>query len=66
MDVLLRDPEYADRLAAFLCSVGRTAKVTAPNHVEVAGADDDGGRDELATYLSVWKVLYPDAQVEIN
>jgi hypothetical protein len=62
MRLLLRDPAYTDRLAAFLRSVGQQPIVSAPDHVEVGEVE----RDELAVYLSVWRVLYPDAEVVIK
>ena len=59
MQLLVRDSTYTDRLAAFLTSVGRPAVVSAPNRIEVPGGDI-----ELELYLRVWRVLYPDAEVE--
>ena len=65
MQLFLRDPEYTDRLAAFLTSVGRRAVVAAADRIDL----DDGGDDslglELEMYLRVWRVLYPDADVEL-
>jgi hypothetical protein len=65
MHVRVRDPAYADRLAAFLSSVGQTAVVTAPDQVGLGASDEDGVRAELSIYLSVWTVLYPDAEAEL-
>ena len=62
MQLLLRDPAYTDRLAAFLQSLGQTAMVSGPDHVELVGADTA----EMQIYLRVWKVLYPDADVSIG
>lgn len=62
MRLLLRDPAYTDRLAAFLRSVGQRPIVSAPDHVDVGDVE----RDELEVYLGVWRVLYPDAEVVIN
>ena len=62
MRLLLRDPAYTDRLAAFLRSVGQQPIVSAPDHVEVGEVE----RDELEVYLGVWRVLYPGAEVVIN
>ncbi len=66
MQLLLRDPAYTERLAAFLTSVGRNA-LARHDRVEVDdGCDDtDTGRLELDLYLRVWRVLYPDADVEL-
>jgi hypothetical protein len=64
MQLLVRDSTYADRLAAFLTSVGRPAVVAAPNRVEVHDSAEAGGDVELELYLRVWRVLYPDADVD--
>ena len=42
MQLFLRDPDYTDRLAAFLTSVGRHAVVTAPDRIDL-----DDGEDHL-------------------
>jgi hypothetical protein len=65
MQLLLRDPAYADRLAAFLSSLGQTALVSAPNQVEIVGAETEMARAEMLIYLRVWRVLYPEAEVEL-
>jgi hypothetical protein len=65
MQLFLRDPSYTDRLAAFLTSVGRYAVVSAPDRVEIDETDDDSQHLELELYLRVWRVLYPDAVVEL-
>jgi hypothetical protein len=65
MQLLLRDPRYTDRLAAFLTSVGRRAVVGAPDRVDINGITDDAQHLELQLYLRVWSVLYPDAEVEL-
>jgi hypothetical protein len=65
MELYLRDSTYSDRLAAFLTSVGRPAVVAAPNRVEVADGPDGSLRLEVELYLRVWRVLYPDADVEL-
>jgi hypothetical protein len=64
MQLLLRDPSYADRLAAFLTSVGRHAVVAAPDRVDVDEDDDDLQGLEVEMYLRVWAVIHPDADVE--
>jgi hypothetical protein len=62
----VRDSTYTDRLAAFLTSVGRPAVVAGPNRIDVTDGDDPeaAGDVELELYLRVWRVLYPDAEVE--
>ena len=61
MRLLLHDPAYTDRLAAFLRSVGQRPVVSGPQAVDVPG----GEQAELEVYLRVWKVLYPDSEVEL-
>lgn len=65
MQLFLRDPSYTDRLAAFLTSVGRTAVVGAPDRVDLDESAEDAQNLELELYLRVWRVLYPDADVEL-
>ena len=65
MQLFLRDPSYTDRLAAFLTSVGRSAVVGAPDRVDLADSAEDEQNLELELYLRVWRVLYPDAEVEL-
>jgi hypothetical protein len=65
MQLFLRDPSYTDRLAAFLTSVGRRAVVGAPNRVDIDELAEDSQHLELELYLRVWRVLYPDAEVEL-
>ena len=65
MHLLLHDPNYTDRLAAFLTSVGRHAVVAAPNRVDLDEHDDDPERLEVELYLRVWHILHPDAEVEL-
>jgi hypothetical protein len=64
MHLFLRDPKYTDRLVAFLTSVGRSAVVGAPDRVDLAESAGDEQNLELELYLRVWRVLYPDADVE--
>jgi fructoselysine-6-P-deglycase FrlB-like protein len=59
MQLRLSDPSYTDRLAHFLRSLGQTAIVAGPSQLEVDTPDA-----ELAIYLRVWAVLYPDAEVQ--
>jgi len=65
MQLLVHDPSYTDRLAAFLTSVGRRAVVGAPDRVDLDESPDDVQHLELELYLRVWRVLYPDAAVEL-
>lgn len=65
MQLLLRDPSYTDRLAAFLTSVGRQAVVTAPDRVDVDEHEDDAQNLEVEMYLRVWAVIHPDVDVEL-
>jgi hypothetical protein len=66
MQLLLRDSTYTDRLAAFLTSVGRPAVVAAPDRVDVGDSADASADVELELYLRVWRVLYPDADVDLG
>jgi hypothetical protein len=65
MQLFLHDPSYTERLAAFLTSVGRRAVVGAPDRVDIDESADDSQHLELELYLRVWRVLYPDADVEL-
>ncbi len=66
MQLLVRDPEYTDRLAGFLRSLGQAAYVRDPRSVEVSAEDYEVAREDLVIYLRVWKALYPDADVELR
>jgi hypothetical protein len=67
MQLVLRDPTYTDRLAAFLTSLGRHAVVAAPDRVDLDETDDepDLQRLEVEMYLRVWSVIHPDADVDL-
>jgi hypothetical protein len=65
MHLVLRDPTYTDRLAAFLSSVGQEAVVDGPGGLRLLEEQDDAARLELEIYLRVWRVLYPEAEVEL-
>jgi hypothetical protein len=65
MQLFLGDPSYTDRLAAFLTSVGRPAVVGAPDRVDLEETPEDSQHLELELYLRVWRVLYPEADVEL-
>jgi hypothetical protein len=64
MQLRLSDPSYTERLANFLRSLGQAAIVAGPTQLEVALPDTESARDELAIYLRVSQVLYPDAEVQ--
>jgi len=66
VQLLLSDPAYTDRLASFLRSLGQRPMVTGPDRLELEPAEDDESRVELEIYLRVWRVLYPDANVEVE
>jgi hypothetical protein len=66
MHLQLRDPAYTDRLAAFLQSLGQTALISGPDQVELVAEYTDVARAELQIYLRVWRVLYPEAEVELQ
>ena len=63
MQLLLTDPVYVERLASFLHSLGIRPVASGPLALELDPTGTD--RTELEIYLRVWRVLYPDAQVEI-
>jgi hypothetical protein len=66
MHITLRDPAYTDRLAAFLRSLGQTALVNGPDHVELIADETELSRAEMQIYLRVWRVLYPEAEVDVE
>jgi hypothetical protein len=61
MQLRLSDPSYTDRLAHFLRSLGQTVLVDGPMRIEVGTSPQ-----ELEIYLRVWRVLYPDAEVQLG
>ena len=61
MQLLLQDPSYTDRLAAFLSSVGQRPTVSGPRALDIG----ETAAAELEVYLGVWQVLYPDAEVRL-
>jgi hypothetical protein len=66
MQLLLRDPVYTERLASFLRSLGQRPIVSGPLNLELDPVERSGpDRAELEIYLRVWRVLYPDAEVEL-
>lgn len=65
MQLLIHDPAYTDRLASFLRSLGQSPMISGPAVVELESPTTPTDRAELEIYLRVWKVLYPDAEVEL-
>jgi hypothetical protein len=70
MQLRLSDPIYTERLASFLESLGQTAIVSGPNEIELvvpdSGKEGEMSRREVAIYLRVWTVLYPDAEISVE
>jgi hypothetical protein len=66
MQLRLSDPSYTDRLATFLRSLGQTVLVAGPGQLEVDLASGPSAQVELEIYLRVWRVLYPDAEVQLD
>jgi hypothetical protein len=65
MELRLSDPSYTDRLATFLRSLGQTVIVSGPEKLLVDLPRTSDTNVELGIYLRVWKVLYPDADVQL-
>jgi hypothetical protein len=69
MQLRLGDPIYTERLASFLESLGQATIVSGPNEIELLVPDEgrpgEMARREMAIYLRVWAVLYPDADVTL-
>jgi hypothetical protein len=66
MQLRLSDPSYTDRLATFLRSLGQTVFVDVPGDLDVDVPGTRSAHDELLIYLRVWKVLYPDTEVQVS
>jgi hypothetical protein len=66
MQLRLTDPSYTDRLATFLRSLGQTVIVAGPGRLEIDLPDNTSASAELRIYLRVWRVLYPDAEVQLE
>jgi hypothetical protein len=64
MQLYVRDPSFTGRLADFLASVGQAPVVAGPDRVDLAGGDETA-RAELEIYLRVWRVLHPEARVDL-
>ena len=69
MQLRLGDPIYTERLATFLDSLGQATIISGPNEIELLSPDEgrpgEMARREVAIYLRVWSVLYPDAEVTV-
>ena len=66
MQLRLNDPGYTDRLANFLRSLGQAAIVAGPAVLDIDPPSDPSAREELEIYLRVWRVLYPDTEVQVE
>jgi hypothetical protein len=66
MQLRLNNPGYTDRLANFLRSLGQAAIVAGPAQLEIDLSADPSAREELEIYLRVWRVLYPDTEVQVE
>ncbi len=66
MQLRLNDPDYTDRLANFLRSLGQTAIEAGPGQLELDVSATKSSRVELEIYLRVWNVLYPEAEVQLE
>jgi hypothetical protein len=70
MRLRLGDTIYTERLASFLESLGQATIVSGPNEIELLAPDTgkagEMARREIAIYLRVWSVLYPDAEVSAD
>jgi hypothetical protein len=67
MDIRVTEPVYTDRLASFLESLGQTAIQCGPGQIDLIVPESEPERTvalaEIAIYLRVWRVLYPDAEI---
>ena len=66
MQLRLNDPGYTDRLANFLRSLGQAVLVAGPAQLDIDLPADSSAREELEIYLRVWRVLYPDTEVQVE
>ena len=65
MQLRLSDPALTDRLATFLTSLGQAVRIAAPGTIDIELPPTSSARSELAIYLRVWSVLYPDTDVQV-
>lgn len=63
MFLQVSDAAYSGRLTAFLTSLGQRPVERGPGRFELPDELDDL---ELAIYLRVWDVLYPEAPVAVE
>jgi hypothetical protein len=66
MDLRISDPEYTERLASFLTSLGQRAVIAGPDTVELIPEEHEAAEVEMDIYLRVWNVLYPNAHVSVE
>lgn len=66
MNLVLHDPAYTDALASYLASLGQRPVVSAPGRLFLKGSGDEAVRLELELYIRVWRVLHPEAEVEVE
>jgi hypothetical protein len=70
MRLRLGDPIYTERLASFLESLGQSTIISGPSEIELIVPDGGNAgeiaRREMAIYLRVWTVLYPDTEITIE
>jgi hypothetical protein len=68
MHLKLGDSIYTERLASFLGSLGQASIISGPAEIELLVPEDDRSCEiatrEIAIYLRVWGILYPDAEVK--
>jgi len=69
MQLKLGEPIYTERLASFLESLGQATIISGPNEIDLLVTDEgrpgEMARREIAIYLRVWSVLYPDAEISV-
>ena len=66
VNLRLSDPAYTERLAAFLRSLGHSPIIAGPDQVELdLPGEGNSAKAEMEIYLRVWRVLYPDALVDV-
>ncbi len=70
MRLRLGDQIYTERLASFLESLNQATIISGPNEIELLAPDSgkagEMAQREVAIYLRVWRVLYPDAEVSLT
>jgi hypothetical protein len=61
VQLVVSDPAYTERLAAFLRSVGQQPVVSGSDSIEL-----DAPAAEIEIYLRVWRVLHPEGDVRLH